>query len=77
MPDRISIVTLGDHLDGGYTLTAHCFCGRSSPVDLAALAARLGREWVPIRRQLLKRLRCTTCGGHPQCVVIGPPRHGA
>lgn len=65
MTGRTAIETIGDLLDGGYSLHAYCErddCRHSSRLDLDALAARLGRDHGALHRDLVPHLRCSACG---------------
>jgi hypothetical protein len=81
--------TLGQLLDGGFTITAHCFaldCRHKAVLDLAGLAERLGRDFVAIGdpNPLVKLLRCQRCGQKDIGLIVspktgytnGPPSHG-
>jgi uncharacterized Zn finger protein len=64
MTDGLSPITLrtvGDLLDHGYTLSAWCpSCHRFGKVDLHAVAERLGRDRSYLRPSV--RYRCKECG---------------
>ena len=67
--------TIGEHLAGGYTLTAYCNnprCGRSRRrqgrwLDLARLDPSLTLE------ELQARLACVDCGTRQAIVIRTPP----
>jgi hypothetical protein len=74
----VSISTLGDLIDQGYTLTASCEadphnCRHSQEIDLVALAKRLGRDHSYLRQNLSHKLRCSRCGARGPGFVIGSP----
>ena len=58
--------TLGAKLDAGFDLWAQCYregCRHHAQVDLAMLAARLGRDHSTLRKDLCPHLRCRKCDG--------------
>jgi len=58
-----STETLGDLLDCGYRLHAHCsYCGHNAWVDVEDAASRLGRDFRAMAWTINPRLRCTACG---------------
>ena len=74
MPQSITIRTIGDFLDYEHHLSAHCNnirCRRYVELDLAALAARLGRDFDT--HGIRRRLRCTACGGRDCGLKVHPP----
>ncbi|SMF23436.1 hypothetical protein SAMN06265365_108170 [Tistlia consotensis] len=57
-----SSYTIGELLTEGYTVHGFCFgCGTGRPLDLAAIAARRGRQLQLL--EMKRRLRCTVCRG--------------
>lgn len=72
--EPIVIETLGDHLDRGYSLTAHCrACHHARRLDLAALIDRLGRAAVV---DAWSRFRCLACGSSAAGIILAPPDRG-
>ena len=74
MHRQIVIATIGDHIENGYTIRAHCNnvrCLHNALVDLEALAARLGRDFDTMR--IRPRLRCTSCGTRDCSITVSPP----
>ena len=66
--------TLGECLDNGYGITAtYTLCWHSAPLDLEALAAKLGRDHGALRDDLVPKLRCTQCGSKRIGLTIIPP----
>tara|TARA_R110002020_G_scaffold26443_5_gene85409 strand:+ start:985 stop:1239 length:255 start_codon:yes stop_codon:yes gene_type:complete len=62
----ITIETLGDHLDHGHTISAHCgdrACYHSAELSLEHLIERLGRDHSALATHLVPHLRCGKCGG--------------
>jgi len=75
MPIPIVIATVGDLLDHGYRLTAHCpGSGRLEDVDLEDLAARVGLDRPYIAQAL--RLTCRECGRRGAALIVHPPTAG-
>jgi hypothetical protein len=71
-----AITTLGQLIEGGYAITAHCGdCRHSKALDLSALAERLGPGFVAIGtpNPLMERLRCEKCGKKRIGLIIGAP----
>ncbi len=67
----VTISTVGDLIDRRMSLSAHCgVCGRSSRVDLEALAARVGRDAVYVGGAL--RLVCAGCGARDVSITVAP-----
>lgn len=61
------IDTIGKTIDANLTITACCHrtdCRHSAQLDLAALAARLGRDHPSGARELLPYLTCAKCGSN-------------
>jgi hypothetical protein len=59
----ISISTIGDFIDAGYSYTVFCDdCDRHNNLNLEALAERLGREHSALAGDLSRRMRCKGCG---------------
>lgn len=74
----ITTNTLGDLIDQGYTLTAHCEanptrCTHSVELDLVALAARLGRDHSTMHKYLSPKLVCSKCGARGPGFILGAP----
>lgn len=76
----VSLRTIGDYIDGEYTVTAYCTayfpvkCERvheGIDLDLEALAGKHGRELH--LSEIVSRLRCRLCGA-PAEIKIG--HHG-
>ena len=68
--------TLGGLVERQYSVTAHCHgCRHSSPLDLAGLAERLGRDFVAVGdpNPLVRLLRCVKCQGKDLGLIISPP----
>ncbi len=66
MGQAIDGSTIGAMLDGGFSLWAQCYnpaCRRAAEIDLAHLAAKLGRAQSTLRKDLCPRLTCSVCGG--------------
>ena len=62
------IDTVRQHVDDGYTLTAHCYgCQRQVPVDLQALLPK--HADTPTRRLTV---RCKVCGKVGQKIMHTP-----
>lgn len=71
-----AITTLGHLIADGYSITAHCGdCQHSKPLDLPALAERLGADFVAIGtpNPLVERLRCEKCGSKRIGLIIAAP----
>ena len=73
--------TLAGMIAEGVTVTAYCAsaqCRHSSNLDLGALAVRLGGEYSIQRNhaRFLDRLRCGTCGGRCDAIIIGTAHAG-
>jgi len=66
--------TLGECLDNGYGIAATCTaCWHSAGLDIAVLAAKLGRDHGALRDDLVPKLRCTKCGGkHIGLTAVAP-----
>ena len=69
--------TLGQLLDGRFTVSAHCFalnCGHKSVLDLSQVAQKLGRDLVAIGNPnpLVKLLRCQECGEKDIGLIVSP-----
>lgn len=61
----ITISTLGDLVEQGYALRAHCGrrnCGRHVSLDLEHLIGRLGSDHSYLAPDLTPKLRCGVCG---------------
>lgn len=73
--------TLGKMIDGGYRLWVHCDapavdglrCDHAAEIDLAGLAARLGRDHGAMADDLAGRFRCARCGGRRTTITVHPP----
>lgn len=63
-PDgSITISTLGDHIDEGHDISAHCGnCGRKVYLNLEMLAEKLGRDHSALVSELGTKLKCSGCG---------------
>lgn len=62
--------TLGDLIDGHHSVTGWCGdCGHGADLDLSAVAAKLGRDWVYIRQKW--PIRCSECGSGNTSIRIG------
>lgn len=69
----ITVRTLGDLIDQGYGLNGSCYpCKRYEPIDLHALAKRLGRDFVFINR-LEGKLVCRSCKQKTVRIALAPP----
>jgi hypothetical protein len=71
-----AITTLEHLIAGGYSVTAHCGdCQHSSELNLAALAIKLGPNFVAIAtpNPLVERLKCESCGRKHIGLIIGAP----
>ena len=70
---RLSTIT---HLIGqGYRITAHCgVCQHSSVLDLAALAEKLGADFIAIGdpNPLAAKLRCDQCQSKDIGLILSP-----
>lgn len=70
----ITISTIGDLIDEGYAIHAHCGripgCGRKLDCDVYDLAIWLGRRHRFVKTKL--PLRCSRCGGTDVFVTIEP-----
>lgn len=73
-PDgSITISTLGDHREFGYTLTAYCEtygCRRALSATLDDLIRIFGADW-PITRQK-PPIKCVECGGRDISWIMSP-----
>ena len=75
----IRYTTIGDFIDARRSLTAYCRraprCWHGAPVDLEALAERLGRDLDLYRNRLAlaAMFRCVKCGGKGATFIIAPP----
>lgn len=72
--------TIGEMLDRGYRLWIHCEasgggvrCNHSAQADLAALAARLGRDHGAMVADLAGKFRCARCGSRSTSITVHPP----
>jgi hypothetical protein len=76
-----SLITIGDHLDEGYAVTAHCAipgpdgCGHSAELDLDALAKQLGRDFKLSHWTLTPKLRCDKCRSKKVTIRVHNPSH--
>jgi hypothetical protein len=63
-PDgSISISTIGDRIDAGQDMSAHCNdCQWSTTLSLEKLAEKLGRDHSALAGDLKHRLKCSRCG---------------
>lgn len=75
MSGAITISTIGDLIEHGYTLTAWCKTDGARPIDLNKLAERFGRDTTYIRPQSPIRIRCAVCGERMTEWTIAP-RYG-
>lgn len=78
LPTTLS--TIGDLIDRQHGLSAWCEatingipCGHTRPLDLEALAKRLGRDHSYLAADLAPKLRCTKCGGRQIGLILQPP----
>ncbi|MFC6486920.1 hypothetical protein [Nitratireductor sp. GCM10026969] len=72
----LTVRAIGDVIDGDYTLTAYCYhfgCNHRADLDLAALAARLGRDHSWMRNDLVPKLCCSKCGSKDIGLRLAPP----
>jgi hypothetical protein len=71
MPPRapLTVVKLSDHF-GQYVLTLKCECGHTRTAQPQTFAAIAG--WDALLVEVLKRLRCSKCGGHKCSVTVRP-----
>lgn len=74
----VSIITLGDQIDQGFTVSAYCenqACRHSVDLDLDALAEKLGRGFVTVGspNPLVARLHCAKCKGKDISLILSPP----
>lgn len=70
-----TIDTIGKLIDGGYGLHAYCNargCAHNAPLDLAALARRLGRDHSHLHQDIAPMLRCSRCGGTDVGIQLAP-----
>ena len=66
----IVISTIGDLIDHGYIMWAHCrSCSEARRVDLAAVAERVGRGY-PYTRPI--PLQCRECGSRDVATSLQP-----
>ena len=71
MTRSLIIETLGDLLDHDMRASLWCnACLRHGEIDVAAVAAKVGREWVFIRRRW--PVMCARCGSGDVHVHIRP-----
>lgn len=71
MQDDGTIATIGDAIEAGWRLTAHCPCGHTAELDLEALARRLGRDHSYLRQDL-RKVSCGRCGGREWSMIVHP-----
>lgn len=71
-----SISTLGDLIDEGYKITAHCrSCNAGTrAVDLKKVAAIVGRDWTYIGRGRRWPIHCRDCGCKDFQIYVTPSR---
>ncbi|MDZ5697836.1 hypothetical protein [Chelativorans sp. M5D2P16] len=72
----LTVSTIGDVIDGDYTLTACCYrfgCNHRAELDLEALATRLGRSHSFRHKDLTPKLRCSKCGSKNIGQRLSPP----
>ena len=75
LSEEAPMSTLGHLINRGDTLYACCYaCQRTVEMDLAALAARLGREHSAMHDGLTPRLKCSACGSRNVGLRISPTR---
>lgn len=78
MSRGVTLETLGDLIDGGHSVAGYCGdCHHGADLDLAVLAAKLGRNWVYIRKRW--PIRCSVCGSSNTSIriaVAGRPGMG-
>ncbi|MCR5856004.1 hypothetical protein [Mesorhizobium sp. J428] len=53
--------TIGDLVDGGYSLHYLCWCGRHGWLDLEGIAEGFGRDIRYLHDNLTRRLSCVAC----------------
>ena len=54
--------TLRQHITGGDTVWAYCnSCHHNRPLDLEAIAAKLGIDHGALHTDLVPKMRCTKC----------------
>jgi hypothetical protein len=67
-------MTIGEMIDKGWTVRVYCEarnCHRGADVDLAALAARLGRDHGALHADLVGHFRCA-CGSRHVSFRLSP-----
>ena len=70
----ISITTIGDLIQNGFGLNAHCQeCDRHAPVNLYRLARKYGRGASFVKSESTIRLSCSRCGASPCDNKLAPP----
>ena len=72
----ISITTLADMIDGGYSISVHCngtTCHHSATIDLEALAGKIGRDHSARAKDLTPYFRCSKCGSKDMAFNLHPP----
>jgi hypothetical protein len=73
----IRISTIGDLIENGYGLNAHCeACNRHAQVNLFRLADKYGREATFVKSESPIRLKCSRCGASPCDYKLAPPTPG-
>ena len=73
----IRISTIGDLIENGFGLSAHCeTCNRYAPVNLYRLARQYGRKATFVKSKNTIRLRCSRCGASPCDCKLAPPTPG-
>jgi hypothetical protein len=65
----LTVVKLSDHF-GQYVLTLKCECGHTRTEQPQTLAAIAG--WDALLVDVLKRLRCSHCGGRNCSATVRP-----
>lgn len=75
---HITIATLGDIKEHGYSLHAHCsngmYCGNSKILDIDGLIARHGADYDFVeRKEIEPRLRCERCKTLGGKLTLHPP----
>lgn len=66
--------TIGDLIEGSYTLTAWCRrCKYKTELDLDLLRDRLGPGHSTLNADLAPKLRCSRCGARGPSSTLTPP----
>lgn len=66
----ITLDTVGALIDGGHEITGYCSdCKHGGTVDLRAVAALKGRDWITINKRW--PIKCSACGSRRTTVRLG------